>query len=392
MNAMKKLKGLLIFLLVLPFVIVLRIIRPVIRVRFIDLNVFRIGHCIGNTEVYLAKRDALPRDKKIVDIFYYIPPVCNFQLLKMWKRVIPVTGLRFIYWIVRANRKIPGWKIHEVEFSRGECDVQGLIDFSKQRVFFTQEEEACGQKELRSMGIRVKSPFVCFHARDNAYLAKTYPGYDWSYHDFRDGDINNYSLAIRGLLDRGYSAVRMGSIVKEKFPGSFPGLIDYACSGMRSDFLDLYLSSKCHFFIHSECGLGAVARLFRKPAVCVNQIPMDYMIVWDPNYLVICKKLWLKAEKRLLTFREILKSGIGRLFESGDYVKRGIEIIQNTPEEIRDVSEEMLERLAGRWKIDDEQEALQRRFWSLYETNDLHGVIRARIGSKFLMQNKNLLN
>jgi putative glycosyltransferase (TIGR04372 family) len=274
----------------------------------------------------------------------------------------------------------------------GNCDIHGIVDMTKQRLSFTLEEKDRGKKELRAMGIPHDKPFICFHARDGTYLSKTYPEKDWSYHNYRNVNIENYSLCVQRLIDLGYYAVRMGSIVEKSFFLTAPGIIDYACGQMRSDFLDLYLLSKCYFFINSENGIGAVSRLFRRPAVCVNQIPMDYMAVWDPNYIVICKKLWLKGQKRFLTFREILKSDIGRLRRSEDYEKRGIEIVQNTPEEIWDAAEEMLERLQGRWNADNDHEELQRRFWSLYEPNELHGVIKAHMGSKFLEQNVNLLD
>ena len=385
-------KKLAILISMLPLVILLRIIRPIIWIRFVDLNAGRIGHFITNTEVYLSKREASLCDSRIKDIYYYIPPVCNHQLLVMWARVIPVTASRFIYWLAWANRKVPGWQIDELAEVHGERDIDGVVDMTKQRLFFTEEEENRGQEGLRLMGIPPDKPFVCFHARDNAYLAKIYPETDWSYHDYRDADIENYRLAIQKLSDNGYYTVRMGAVVKERFPSASLRIIDYACGPMRSDFFDLYLLAKCYFFINCECGISNIARLFRRPMVSVNQIPMDHVVTWDPNFLVIFKKLWLRSDKRFLTFHEILKSEIGRFPYSGQYEKYGIEVIQNSPEEIWDAVEEMEQRLRGYWTASEEYEELQRRFWSLYEKNDLHGVIRARIGSKFLLQNRDLLN
>lgn len=378
--------------MVLPFVIIMRIIRPLFWIRFVDLHAGRIGHCAANTEVYLYERNAGLHDPKTKDIFYYDPPVCNRQLLKMWSRIIPVTGSHFICSIVWANSVIPGGKAHELMKLNGERDVHGLIDTSKQLLYFAPEEEDQGQKNLRLLGIPQDKPFICFHSRDNAYLEKMYPGYDWSYHDYRDEDIKNYCLAVRGLIDRGYYVVRMGSIVKEKFPMECARIIDYASGHMRNDFFDLYLLSKCNFFVNSEGGLSNISRLFRRPTVCVNQVPMDHMVTWYPDHLIICKKLWLKTEKRFLKFREILESDIGRFLNRNDYIKHGIEVVQNTPEEIRDAAEEMEGRLRGCWETNDEQEELQRRFWALYRPNELHGVIRARMGSNFLLQNQYLLN
>ena len=92
-----------------------------------------------------------------------------------------------------------------------------------------------------------------------------------------------------------------------------------------------------------------------------------------------------------MTFREILDSEIGRFEESQKYAERGIEIIENTAEEILDLAVEMEERLKGTWQTTPEDEELQKKIWSLFKQNDLNNVIRARVGTKFLRQNKGLL-
>ena len=104
------------------------------------------------------------------------------------------------------------------------------------------------------------------------------------------------------------------------------------------EFLDIYLSSKSEFFIANPNGLDEVPEVFRKPMVYVNFIPYEYAPSWCPNYIIIFKKLWLKKEKRFLTFREILESGAGRFNRTQQYEQAGIEVIENTPEEIRDVA------------------------------------------------------
>jgi len=50
-----------------------------------------------------------------------------------------------------------------------------------------------------------------------------------------------------------------------------------------------------------------------------------------------------------MTFSEILKSDAGRFLCTQQYQKLGIEIIENTPEEIVALANEMDERLDGTW-------------------------------------------
>lgn len=55
----------------------------------------------------------------------------------------------------------------------------------------------------------------------------------------------------------------------------------------------------------------------------------------------------------------------------------------------------MDECLKETWVSTEEDEVLQRRFWSIFKSNtssDLNKVYRSRIRTEFLRQNKELLN
>mgnify|MGYP000362553200 CR=1 FL=1 len=67
-----------------------------------------------------------------------------------------------------------------------------------------------------------------------------------------------------------------------------------------------------------------------------------------------------------------------------------LELIENTPEEIRTVSIEMDERLKGTWETKEEDEELQERFWLLFGQDKIKSP-ELRIGTDFLRQNKELI-
>ena len=76
------------------------------------------------------------------------------------------------------------------------------------------------------------------------------------------------------------------------------------------------------------------------------------------------------------------------------YKSLGIEIEFNSPEEIKDVVIEMVERLEGVWKENPEDISLQKSFFKLFEKNlILHnkrqfmGEFRIKQSSKFLKNN-----
>lgn len=92
-----------------------------------------------------------------------------------------------------------------------------------------------------------------------------------------------------------------------------------------------------------------------------------------------------------MTFREILDSGIGLFLMSEQFEAMGIDLIENEPAEIAAVAIEMDERLKGVWQPSEEDEELQRKFWSLFNPSEINGVFRARIGAESLRQHRDWL-
>lgn len=372
-----------------PVVLLVRALRPLVLIRFGPLRSERIGHFAGNTEMYLCERDAGMQDPRSFDIFYHTSPVCNQQLKKMWDRTLHIWS--FAKGLDRINRKLPGGKRHEIPML-SDRDIHGLHARTQPHLSFTTEEEHLGQVALRELGIPEGDRFVCFCVRDSAYLDAALPGRDWSYHNYRDSSIESFVPAVYELTRRGYFAIRMGAVVKEGLNINNPMIIDYATNGRRDDFLDIFLNGKCRFFLGGAAGITTVPLVFRVPRAYVNFIPLETVPTWGKGDLFIPKKLWLRGERRFLTFREIFDSGAAMFVRDNQYEQAGIEVLENTPEEIMAVVIEMDERLNGTWQTTEEDEELQRQFWSFFASSDLHGIIVARIGAAFLRQNRELLD
>lgn len=387
------LREFLVFLalpLAFPVILVIRALRPLVLIRFGPLVSESFGHLAANTEMYLCRRDAGMDNPRAIDIFYHTSPVRNQQLKKMWDRALHVSYLACP--LDSLNRLLPGGERHVIPWPpRGDRDIHGLLRRTSVHLSFTPEEERRGLAALRELGIPDGTSFVCFHARDSAYLSAAHPKPNWHYHDFQDSSIHNHVPAAEELTHRGYFAIRMGAIVKEALTTTNPMIIDYATSH-RSDFLDIYLSAKCHFFIGGASGMNSLASIFRRPVAWANWVMLEEVPTWGPNDLFIPKKLWLREERRFLTFREILNSEVGRFNQSEQYEQRGIKLVENTPEEITALAVEMDERLKGTWQTTEEDEELQRSFWSLFKPSELHGTIVSRIGAGFLRQNQELLD
>jgi putative glycosyltransferase (TIGR04372 family) len=372
----------------IPLILAVRVLRPLITIRFGSIDSSRLGHFAFHTEIYLCNRDAGLDNNQTYDIFYYDRSVCNQQLKIMWDRLLHINSLSKYLQLV--NRCLPGHEPHEINLTTAR-DVLGLFERIPAHLNFTAEEEEQGQKALREMGIPEGAPFICFHNRDSVYLSTVSPHIEWNYHDYRDSSIYNFIPAMEELTSRGYYAIRMGAFVKEEIASTNPMLIDYSTK-YRNDFMDIFLTAKCYFYIGDPCGLHTLPTIFRRPFATTNSIQFEHLISWFPNKLLILKKLFLRKENRLMTFREIIESNVGKFDNTLQFEEAGIEIISNTPEEITDLAIEMDERLKGTWQASEEDEWLQKRFWSFFNNSELHGKIVSRAGAEFLRQNRALLD
>lgn len=287
--------------------------------------------------------------------------------------------------------KYRGGQAHIIPWRKDEnIDVFGVLDSTKVHLTFTSEEEERGIASLRDMGVGEKDEFICFHTRDSAYLETVLPDRDWSYHDYRNADIQDFILAAETMADRGYKLIRMGADVKVDVRTDHKGIIDYAANG-RTDFLDIYLASHCKFFLGGATGMSNIPMMFRHPVVGVNVIPYISIGVYTHRDLIIPKKIWIKAEKRFLTYKEIFSSDIGSYTHSQQYAEKGLEVISNTPEEIMEAAKEMDEIIKGQRTYDEEDRYLQKRFYSFYEEKNISQKLLPRVGSAFLKQNRDLL-
>jgi len=402
-SVLHKLVKLLMIPIVLPLVIAVRLIKPVLLIRFGILDNSRIGHFIY-PELYLCEKDAglsVPA-KNVIDFFGVEDKSCNEQFMLMWRRILHLWPLWIIPPILIVNRAIPFGNDHEVPncitSSGTGRDINNLLDYVGIHLYFTVDEQKKGEKYLRGMGIPKGESYVCLIVRDGKYLTSKIPSKDWDYHNYRDSEIDNYVLAAEELAKRGFYVIRMGEKVNKALQSSNTKIIDYANNGMRTDFMDIYLCANCAFTITSGTGLDAIPNIFRRPLVYVNNPPIGRLPTTKSNNIVISKHYFSKKVGHKLTLSEIFNQGAGYLMYSLEYGSKDIELIENTPEEIRDVCVEMVERLSGKWKSQKDDEELQKKFWNIFPVNSkneagipFHGEIRSKFGADFLRNNREWL-
>ena len=379
------------------------LISPFVFIRIGKFQSERIGHLSANPELFLCEKEVGINHlkRKSIELWYFGWPICNKQLARMWEReftVIPRLFLAPIDNVISMITEKSNHRITEYENTDTDRDVHNLLDTSEPHLSFTASELAEGQSSLRAMGIPEGAKFVVMIIRDSAYLHNKLPWRTWSYHDYRDCNVQNYILAAKELADRGYYVIRMGAKVKEAINIEHPMIIDYATNGMRTDFMDIYLGAYCEFCISNGTGYDGVPTVFRRPILFIDHVPLLAISTFSDRDLITTKKHWLKDSNRFMTFEEIFNSSqLDNINPYNLHEILNLDLIESSPEEIKAVVIEMIERLEGKWQTTEEDEELQKRFWELFpqimdEVALSHGEIRSRMGTSFLHNSKELLS
>lgn len=389
-----------IYILILPLIV---LVKPWCLVRIDHLRSIRIGPFAFSIQNYLYKKKNIDKknNKRDIDLLF-LHEVSNTQLERMMRRqirILPRFFLEPMYVIIKFLSKYFNiLNDHKIDFLNTDRDSDDFLIKMKSELNFTKKEELKGEDFLKKFNLTSNSKIVCLLVRDEGYLKKNFNN-NFSYHDYRNGKVQDYILAIERMTQRGYFVFRMGKDVTSKLTISNPMYFDYALSNFRSDFLDIYLGSKCSFLLSSSCGYQYIPMIFKKPMACIS-IPIGYTYTWVKNCLNITKHIFSEEKKRNLTLEEIISSNIGVASTTDEYKSANLKIIDNDPSEIKDLVEEMMDRLEGKFIVNEQEEKTQDKFWTIFKSSPhnkykpfqgvnkkAHSGFRARISSKFLKNN-----
>jgi putative glycosyltransferase (TIGR04372 family) len=397
---LRRLRSLILVLVALPAflvpVLVMRLMRPWLQIRLGKFESEGIGHFALPVEVYLSEVDSgfHAPSGKFLDIWYVGKVVCNRVLLEKWARIFKIWPREIVKPIDDLNRFLPGGEAHRIPYRTilerdtpwQFCDIHETLDRTPPHLQFTADEDAEGVAALDRMGIDRNSPIVCFVIRDPAYYNETHLRWD-----HRNTSVSLLLPAMRDLAESGYTVIRMGARVNEPLQTANPAIVDYATNGMRTELLDLLLISGCKFMVSTGTGLDSVAPTFRRPLVITDFAQFGDMDLHGKSAMFVPKHFWSIREKRMLTFVEIFELGAHLFTLSMQYVSAGVESVDNTPDEICAVVDEMERRLSGTWVSDPEEEILQNRFRTMWPQRTKGRPLQARIGTEFLRQHPELL-
>ena len=402
------------FFLIIRFFLL--ILQPFIVVRIVFIQSSRIG---GFARI-LDRLIHFQNIRKSSKDYYFLfneNYISNYFLLGLFKKKIQKYKNSFFF-NESIFSKLLIYSYNKYKFDKSLFSFES--DFEYNDVFYSRygkvinlglsfEDKNKGKSFLRKLNIPKDKKWICIHNRDPLYLEKfklnintnlTKNEY-FSYHSYRDFDVNKFSKAAALFNDEGYHVFRVGNMQREKMNYKNPCFTDYAFSSERSDFNDIFLLSNCSAYLGSDSGVADVPLIFGKPRYLINfSLSLIHVFHQDGdtasyknNCSFIFKHLFDIKNKRKLSLKDLFKYDLFKAGRSETFKKMGVDLIENTNEEIYDISKELLSDFNNKYKNITDYEQ-QKKFWDIYYSNTnfkRYEDIPVKICSEFLSKNPYIL-
>ena len=203
----------------------------------------------------------------------------------------------------------------------------------------TEADDAFGREMLGRLGIPLDARVVGLHVRARGFHHEA----AGSMGDHRNADIATYLPACAAIAQHGGHVLRLGD--RTMRPLRHGSIVDYATSTAKSPRMDLFLLANAELLIGTTSGLTTATQAFGTPMLIVNGLSGDWQC-WPANYRFLVKQLYDRRARRCLSFAETYRPPVqGWLANSLQLCRHGMEVRDNTAQEIRDAAVEMLAAL-----------------------------------------------
>lgn len=244
------------------------------------------------------------------------------------------------------------------------------------------EHHALGDAYLEKMGMPKDAWFVTLHVREGGKISGEH-----GIESIRNADVHSYMEAIHHITSLGGWVVRIGGNHFSPLPAT-PQVIDYAVSSDKQDALDVFFLAKCRFALTTNSGPAWVAKTFGTPVLMTNWGPIGDL-THKCNTMTLPRLLTSIETGKVLPFKEQLSEPLGFLESKSKFAELGVYFQENTPQEIKIATQDMLAMCENNWTLSTEENNRQEQFKQL--ATEANIAFRGLICPTFLENHKNLL-
>jgi putative glycosyltransferase (TIGR04372 family) len=338
----------LVWIFGLAILVVLKCCQPIVRFQLCVVGFHRYGHLALEPEIFLAEQEIIKATgasrRRVINV-WSLGPVAkqsNRYLASKWKQELLV----FPSWLVSSLHSV-GSFFPILKLSEPKLSVTGNmngLDKTASHVSIKAEELEEGKKRLVEIGINPDKPYVCLIVRDGGHY-KSKGDFEAAGFELLNFDINNFSGVAETLIESGFQVIRMGSGSERPFTSKPDGVIDYALSRNRSEFLDVFIAATCEFAVSTQTGPDAVCMLFRRPVLYVDITSYcqfffgSKIATWSPSRL--------QKNGKILNLSEIVNSEIAWFKDPNLFSMNGISQQKSSNDELKEVVQSYI-RVRGR--------------------------------------------
>ena len=323
----------------------------------------------GNSKVYYIRAERIANQLMEEEIFYLENINTESRTYVFSSKPSNLYFHKLFIKSLKKNKRIQVFEYYifwelvfkSYEYFNKEKFPQRILDIRKKSHYFINREKFLELKkeELdrgyeiknKNFGIKKNDKWICVYNRDSGYLNNFYKNnmnlsfnkIDWGYHDFRNFPIDDLNAAIKLFLEEGYYVIRMGSFTVGSSKIKNNRYIDYSKSKINSDFMDLFISSRCQFFFGGASGICMLAATFRKPHFIVNNTPIEGVFSINRKFPGIFKRVRDIKTKKILTIREMVQKELCNIFQAKGFKEKNVENINNSHQEILEFAKECLD-------------------------------------------------
>ena len=379
-----------------PFILIIFLISPIIKIRIGRIKSNRIGHSTLPMEIYINEKKLGLHPKNEVVLWYSKPGkiINKFIYKSLLKELIILPSiflqpLQIFFSKFKQTEKFVYYKVikslkdnQKVILYDKMVDEYDIFNKTKSYIKFTNKEIEYGDEFLKKNFIEGNDKFVCFASRNQNY-------YNEKINSARNGDIKVQIPGVNYLLDNGYKAVRMGRKESAKIESNNRRIFDYSFCNEIEDFLDVYIVSKCKFFISTQHGLNEIATSMRVPKLIVNYWFWDDLIANHLCPIILPKKIFSVTKNKTLSYSEIFKSNINSnpTIES---LGKNYKLIDNNENEIYNSIKEMYNLIEKKDLDLDFHFNNQIKFWNNFKNIYVFFPKKTIISPAFFEENKEL--
>jgi len=338
MNFVKRIAKLVLLVGSLVVLAIMKLIQPFMRFQLCIVGFHRYGHLALEPEIFLAEQEVSRANKKftrpVVNLWSLGPTAkqSNKYLARKWSERLTVIPSWIVSALHDAGEFFPLLKLVEPRLSI--TGSKNGLDKTEPHLSFSNEEIAAGERGLLEIGIDPKRPHVCLIVRDGGHY-KSKGDTESSGYELINFNINDFSSAAAVLIAHGYQVIRMGSGSEQPFTDAPEGVMDYASSKHRSEFLDVYLAATCAFAVSTQTGPDSVCMLFRRPVLYVDVT--RYGQFFFGSKIATWTPVRLLKDGKILNLSDVVHSDIAWFKDLNLFAVNGVSQQKSSEEELRNL-------------------------------------------------------